>query len=122
MRRYAIVVAGLWLAANALADTVILRVQVTATSGRSVFIDHGQNDGIKPNDPITFFPPETARLDGFVREVSTDTARVEMPPGLIVPPAGTQGEIEVPAPEKRPEPAVRPREDVPEHDPWTRPT
>jgi hypothetical protein len=103
-----------------------LRVTVTSASGRSVFLDQGRAAGIAPELRVRFFPPSGGPVDGVVRDVSTNSARVELPPGIPLPPPGTRGELELPEAEVEPEPESPPPGDgepgrpVPEHPPWTR--
>jgi hypothetical protein len=103
-----------------------LRVIVTSASGRSVFLDQGRAAGIAPELRVRFFPPSGGPVDGVVRDVSTNSARVELPPGIPLPPPGTRGEVELPEAEVEPQQESPPPGDgepapqVPEHPPWTR--
>lgn len=109
------------LSAAVLAEDVTLRVTVTAVSGRSLFIDRGRIDGVESGLTAVFFTPDAAQVEGTVREVATDSARVELPPGVSIPPVGTQGEIEVKAPEAAPGEKPPEAATTPSHEPWTRP-
>jgi hypothetical protein len=102
-----------------------LRVTVTAATGRSVFLDQGRAAGIAPGLRVQFFPPG-GPVSGIVQDVSANSARVELPPGVSLPPPGTRGELELPAeevelPQEGPAPEDGgPGRQVPQHPPWTR--
>lgn len=122
MRRYAAMVVFAAIAtAPATAQPVsTLRATITSVSARSVYLDHGRKDGIVPGARVLFFPRVGGSFEGAVLEVSSSSARVEIPPGVPVPPVGTDAEIDVPpqAPEQdRPADPVKPT--PPEHPPWT---
>jgi hypothetical protein len=96
----------------------VVPVSVTASSERSVYLDHGRDVGLRPGSIVRLFP-QGAPLEVEVRSVSHTSARAEVPPGLPLPPVGTQGEARVdvePSPPHGPQP---PRQ-VPPHPPWTR--
>ncbi len=109
-------------------DSQLLHVSVTFASGRGVFVDQGRASGMAVGLRVRFFPPGSSPVEGVVRAVSTDSALVELPEGIPLPPVGTKGEVEVETPigaieEKQkpttPKPTQRKRE-VPAHPPWTR--
>lgn len=108
-------------AGTAAAENMTIQVTVTAVSGRSLFIDRGHNDGIVSGVTVVFFAPDAAQVEGTVREVANDSARVELPPGIPIPPVGTQGELEVATPQKAPAAGSGVESAAPSHEPWTRP-
>jgi len=106
-------------------DLAILPVTVTSTSGSSVFIDKGSAHGIETGMSVWLSPPEGARIAAVVRFVSTNRARADLPPGIVVPPIGTRGEVEVSvgaktssSPFQGPTPTIT-KQNVPEHPPWS---
>jgi hypothetical protein len=107
-------------------NTRRLRVAVTSASGRSVFLNQGRAAGIVPGLRVRLFPPTGGPVEGVVRDVSTNSARVELPPGIPLPPPGSRGELELPAEQVEPQEEGPPSGDgeaarqVPEHPPWTR--
>jgi len=118
--------AVLLLAVGALAqDTeeqdLLLEVVVTASSGRSAYVDRGRDGGLLPGDRVRFFPVGEPAFVGDVRSVSSSSARVELANGQVLA-VGTPGEVRVPAARLE---AARPPEEAaeapPSHPPWTRP-
>ena len=99
-----------------------LKVSVTSSAGNSVFLDAGRAAGLEPGHRVKLFPPGGAPVDGVVRAVTSNSARVDFPPGLALPPVGTKGEVDVeereePAPDKTDESK---KKKTPEHPPWKR--
>lgn len=105
-------------------QTVVVQVHVASASGRDVFLDQGRNAGLKPGQVVRLYPPGAAEVQAIVRAVSATSARAEMQPGLVAPPIGTRGEVEVPKPAANAQP-TQPRPQtgsgtrpVPAHPPW----
>ncbi|NUM52717.1 MAG: hypothetical protein HUU46_03650 [Candidatus Hydrogenedentes bacterium] len=106
------------LAVQGSAEDTTAQVTVTAVSGKSVFVDRGRNDGIRPGQVARFFPAGAGEVEGVVRGALPDTARVEVWDDIAIP-IGTQGEIGVPeGTPTKPKEATKPG--VPSHAPWTR--
>ncbi|MEZ5978682.1 MAG: hypothetical protein R3F34_10730 [Planctomycetota bacterium] len=76
-------------------DTVILEVVVTGTTGTSVFVDRGRDDGLEPGDRVRFLPAGRPVVIGEVRSVSSSSARVEVGAVGAVD-VGDGGEVQVP--------------------------
>jgi hypothetical protein len=98
-------------------------VVVTSVSGRDVFLDRGRGAGIGPDMRVRFFPPGAAAVEGIVRDVSSNNARVEMLPGNSPPQVGTVGEVQVPDTSTAPatdNAATSSPTTIPAHAPWTR--
>ncbi|MBL8755715.1 MAG: hypothetical protein JNK15_20635 [Planctomycetes bacterium] len=95
-------------------------VVVTAVADDSIYLDHGRDVGLRPGTLVRLFPPGAGEVEAEVRSVSQNSARVELPPGLPLPPVGTRGEARV-AVVATGAPAPTPqRPNVPQHPPWTR--
>ncbi len=103
---------------DASSQDTLLQVTVTSTTGRSIFIDLGRNDGIEPGHVARFFPPGLGEVEGVVRDASPDTARIEVIDATAIP-VGTHGEIAVPA-GSRVNQKDTTNSRVPSHAPWTR--
>lgn len=100
-----------------------VEVRVTGVSGGSIYLDRGHVSGLQPGDKVRLFPPADGIVEATVQSVSSNSSRcmILSVSGRIE--IGTRGEVFVPA--RRLEPEVRepsaPRENVPEHPPWTHP-
>ncbi len=92
---------------------------VTAASDRSVYLDHGRDVGLAVGAFVRLFPPGAGELEAEVRAVTQTSARVDLPPGVPVPPVGTRGQARVVPPAPARAAAARPRPRV-QHPPWTR--
>jgi hypothetical protein len=74
----------LWLAAPARAQEVPgtqrqrLELLVTSRTQRAAFVDRGFEAGLRIGDRVTFHPVGAAPLEGVVRELSRQDARVEL--------------------------------------------
>lgn len=99
-------------------DARTVRVRVTSTAARSVYLDAGRSAGIVPGLEVELIPPNGAPFRATIREVSASSARAEIPPGRPLVPVGTVGEVTVPAREREGEEPRR-ANDAPEHPPWT---
>ncbi|CAG0979204.1 hypothetical protein PHYC_01673 [Phycisphaerales bacterium] len=120
MRRRTIVWVAALLCTGGAALAGPVNVTVTSVSGRSVYLDRGRGAGIEVGMRVRLVAPGGEQFDGVVQDVSSGSARVELPPGVPMPPIGSAGVIDVPdAPEPPPEPG--PEKPPPEHPPWTRP-
>ena len=97
MHRTAKIAAALALCMSAVcvAEDAVIQVTVTATSGRSVFLDRGENDGITHGLIVRLFPPEGSEMELTVRNTTTDAAQAVVLPGVDTPPVGTRGEVVV---------------------------
>lgn len=121
-----------WAAAAALAvaahapaqqqgEERVVQLTVTSVAERSVFVDHGRDIGLGVGSFVRLFPPGGGDVDAEVRAVSQTSARLEIPPGVELPPVGTRGEARVRPPETRaPSPPATGSREVPQHPPWTR--
>lgn len=97
----------------------VVPVTVTSVSGRSVYVDRGRNDGLQPGTRVRLFPPGSAPLELEVRASSSNSARVDLLPGMPTPPVGSRGEAETEAAAEPPSPGPT-RPAAPEHAPWAR--
>lgn len=120
MRSLAIayVVLALLIPSLCLAEDVVLQVTVTATSGRSVFLDRGENDGVRYGQIVRLFPPDGEPLEVTIQNTTTDAAQAVVLPGVEIPLVGTRGEIAV----SRAKPASEGTagSGSPDHPPWSR--
>ncbi len=100
-----------------------VKVTVVSVSGRSVFLNQGKQSGITSGVRVRLYPAGSPAVEGTVVDVTSHSARVEMLPGINVPPVGTDGEvfaIDV-APTSQPTTSpTNPAVPVPAHPPWTR--
>ncbi len=113
-----VLVVAMTLAAARAGDP--LRVTVASASGRSVFLDHGRGAGITPGLRIRLYPPGGTTLELVIADATTNSARVDIPDGVTLPPLGTVGELDLPEPVKPESKPEKPKAAVPEHPPWTR--
>ena len=104
--------------------TRTVKVAITSVSGRDVFIDKGSGAGIVLGLRVRFFPAGSTPVEGVVLDVATRSCRVELNQGIIPPPVGTEGQLEVP---EAPHPATQPTTTepwtpnaIPPHPPWSR--
>lgn len=99
-----------------------VQVTVTAVGDRSVYLDHGRDVGFVVGTLVRLFPPGAGELEVEVRAVSQTSARADVPPGVALPPVGTQGEARVVVAAAAPSPGAvpPPTRAVPEHPPWMR--
>ncbi len=98
-----------------------VRFTVTSVSGRSVFLDRGRGAGLDRGMTARFFPAGEAPVEATIAEVTTSSARVDLPPGVRVPPVGCPGEVDAPLPSPAPGEAPPPAEPAPPpHPPWER--
>ncbi len=95
-------------------------VTVRAAAGRSVIIDQGSSAGLEIGQRVRFYPPGANEIEGYVQNVSEDSARVEFPPNTPLPPAGSRGEVEVPVEPAGDSDQKEPGEGTVDHPPWTR--
>ncbi len=123
---------------------VPIEAHVTAVTGSSVYIDRGRADHVAENDRVLFHRPSLGTVEGTIRSVSKNSARVELAPGTPPIAVGVRAEILVPEDRLKPQaptppppverepsvdtPAVpvAPAEqvtppDTPAHPPWTYP-
>lgn len=99
----------------------VVQLTVTAASERSVYVDHGRDVGLAVGTFVRLFSPGAGELELEVRAVSQTSARLDVPPGVELPPVGTRGEARVvPPPPLQPAGAPAAGRSVPEHPPWTR--
>ncbi len=118
--------AALACAAGAALAGEPLRVRITSVSGQSVYLDQGRRAGLTPGLHIRLFPASGAPIDAVIADVSSSSARVELPEGSPIPQVGSEGEVDVPeatAPPKeegKPDPKGAEPRPVPAHAPWTR--
>jgi hypothetical protein len=94
-------------------------VVVTAVADRSVWFDHGLDQGLGVGSFVRLFPPGAGEIEVEVRAVSQTSARADLPPGLPLPPIGTRGEARTASPPPAP---TTPRATEPKrtHAPWQR--
>ncbi len=110
---------GAMLTPGATAQQEVVPVQVTTTSDRSVYLNHGRDIGLQVGDRVALFPPGAGQIEVVVRSLSHTSARAEVAPGVALPPVGTSGEATV-TPEAPTTSKPRAERDVPEHPPWQR--
>jgi len=103
-------------------ETVPVAVQVTDSSGESIFLDQGRDSGIAVGNRVLLYSRTHGILSGSIRAVSRKSSNCRLDAGSLAVEVGTRGEVFVP---KRPPAAEAPgREDKaarPEHPPWTHP-
>lgn len=115
-----------------------VQVFVTASTDRAAFVAHGSNAGLAPGDRVLFFPAG-GTVEGVVREVTSNNARIELLADSEPLVIGTRGEVWITPPgvvEDAKDPAVdeeeeanapaviepaRPAEEAPDHPPWQSP-
>ncbi len=73
-----------------------VETQVTAVSGRNVFVDKGRKAGFAPGDILTLFPAGQAPVQAEIKVVSRNNSRAELPAGVPPFDPGTRGEVLVP--------------------------
>ena len=98
-----------------------VQLTVTSSGDHSVYLDHGRDVGLQINTRVTLFTADGGQVEAVVRSLSTSSARVEMPPGVPLPPVGTRGEAIVtvtPASQNSGSQTQAPARAVPEHPPW----
>jgi hypothetical protein len=104
-----------------------IEVQVTASSGVSVYLDNGRAAGIEPGDQVLLYPPSQAAVKSTVQSVSRTSARCSLPSGVTRVDLGTRGEVLIPEgrqPSAAGDPATESKPDDSEspvllHPPWT---
>lgn len=101
-------------------ETVPVAVQVTDSSGESVFLDQGRDSGIAVGQRVLLYSKTHGILSGSIRAVSRKSSNCRLDAGSLAVEVGTRGEVFVP---KRPPAAEAPgreeRPARPEHPPWT---
>lgn len=97
-------------------------VQISSISGRSIYLDKGRGSGLSVGMKVRLLPPGADAVDLIVSAVSTNSARVDVPEGVVIPDVGVAGEVEVPDDAAQPAPDTQPKRPekppVPEHPPW----
>lgn len=78
-------------------ERVRIEARVSSLLGDTVFLDKGQEAGLRAEDTIWFQLDGGARAEGRVRAVARNSCRVELLPGTSVPAVGTRAFAEVPA-------------------------
>jgi hypothetical protein len=76
---------------------VRVEARVSSLLGNTVFLDAGQAAGLRAEDTVWFELEGGARAEGRVRAVAKNSCRVELLPGVPLPPVGTRAWAEVPA-------------------------
>lgn len=100
-------------------ERVTLRVQVNSVAGRSVFVDAGRAQGVRPGLDLELDLPGLPPLTLTIRDVAANSARAEVPLGFELPSIGTPGRIDVDV-TRDTERSVEPRRaQAPAHPPWT---
>jgi hypothetical protein len=102
----------------------VVDATVSAMTPDGVYLDRGRDAGLAVGDRVTVIPLGGASLEGTVRVVSSQAARVEIPGGPEGVQVGDRAEVRVlrarlaaaQTSTGSPEPAPR---DVPAHPPWT---
>jgi hypothetical protein len=102
-------------------ETVSVAVQVTESSGESIFLDQGKDSGISVGNRVLLYSRTHGILSGSIRAASRKSSNCRLDAGTLAVEVGTRGEVFVPRrpPAAAPEPAERPSR--PEHPPWTHP-
>ena len=119
MKRVTATLAMLTLAGTLAAqEPHTIHLEVTAVSGRSIYVDVGRSDGLTPGVEIELLPAGAPTFRVSIREVSSHSARAEVPLGFDLPPVGTPGQAEV---RLGGDAGSDPRRaaDPPNHPPWT---
>lgn len=99
-----------------------VNVTVTGGSDRSVYLDHGRDQGLTVGTIVQLFPPGSAPVDAEIRAVSQTSARAELQPGVPLPPVGTHGEatVESETVAQGSQDPQSPKPAAPAHPPWSR--
>jgi hypothetical protein len=101
-------------------ETVSIAVQVTESSGESVFLDQGRDSGISIGNRVLLYSRTHGILAGSIRAVSAKSSNCRLDAGALAVEVGTRGEVFVP---KRPPAGLPPPAPElpsrPEHPPWT---
>ncbi len=102
-------------------ETVSVAVQVTESSGESIFLDQGREAGISVGNRVVLYSRIHGILSGSIRAVSGKSSNCRLDAGPLAVEIGTRGEVLVPKrpPQATPESPQRP--DRPEHPAWTHP-
>lgn len=88
-------------------DFVRVAAEVTSLSGAGVYIDRGRDAHVEAGDRVLLYPPGVSSVEGVVRAVAKNSARVELLPGSPSVTIGARVEIFVPA-ERAAAPAPQP--------------
>lgn len=126
MEFWIVPVTAMWLAAASQAqppadETVTIAVQVTDSSGESIFLDQGRESGIEVGQRVLLYSRTHGILTGTIRGVARKSSNCVLDAGALAVEFGTRGEVLVP---KRKGPVVTAppeRPSRPEHPPWTAP-
>jgi len=101
-------------------NTLSVAVQVTDSSGESIFLDQGRDAGISVGNRVLLYSRTHGILAGSIQAVSRKSSNCRLDVGTVAVEVGTRGEVFVP---KRPPAAEAPgreeRPARPEHPPWT---
>ena len=99
-------------------EFVSVAVQVTESSGESIFLDQGRDVGIGVGNRVILYSRTHGILRASIRGVSRKSSNCKLDGGVLAVEAGTKGEVLVP---KRPPAAETPSERParPVHPPWT---
>jgi hypothetical protein len=101
-------------------ETVSVAVQVTDSSGESIFLDKGRDAGIDVGQRVLLYSRTHGILTGTIRGVSRNSSNCTLDAGVLAVEFGTRAEVlvpkrslltETPGPENRPS--------RPEHPPWS---
>ncbi|MCY2961928.1 MAG: hypothetical protein NTY35_17360 [Planctomycetota bacterium] len=111
----------LLLGSFARADDVRIEIRVTSAAGSTVYVDRGSANGLADGDRVQFRLDSGAIANGTIRNVSANSARVELDPLSARPSLGSRGEVVVP--DSRPGASQAGRGDLGkppvDHPPWT---
>jgi hypothetical protein len=77
-------------------DLVRVQAKVSSVLGNTVFLDQGQDAGLRAEDVVHFDLPNGVKSEGRVRAVARQSARVEILPGAQVPTLGSPAWAEIP--------------------------
>jgi hypothetical protein len=95
----------------------VLEATVSAVTPDGVYLDRGRDAGVEVGDRVTVLPLGAASLEGTVRVVSSQAARVEIPGGPAGVQIGDRAEIVIPK-ARLAATAPAPKPDAPAHPPW----
>lgn len=95
-----------------------LEIEVTAVSGKSIYIDRGREDKLEIGDRLQLFPAGSPRVGAVIRSVSRASARAELNRAGTEVDVGTRGEVWVPEsrfapPHEEPAPQPTPAREPP---------
>ncbi|MBI5364773.1 MAG: hypothetical protein HZA53_16475, partial [Planctomycetes bacterium] len=90
-------------------DFASIEGKVTSISGASIYVDRGRDDHVEVGDRVRLYPPGVTSVEGTIRSVAKNSARLELDPGSAAVVEGARIEVLVPRERlAKPTPPVKP--------------